>query len=878
MKNLFLSSLFISLSTILFSQNITNISTNFKNALLNHTPKIDINNDNEISINEAKRVTILKLSNSNITSLYGIQYFTNLRELQVSNNELRNLNISSNKKLEWLSCSSNKLSRLDVSRNTNLQILWANYNTLSSLNVSKNPNLGDLRCTNNKLTSLDVSENHRLYWLYIKNNRLRKLDLSANTELRNADCSQNSISDLKINRYLFYLNCYENRLSNLNIPQNSNLINLLCFKNSLRSLDLRNALKLEILHLHNNRVNNLDISKNLRLKRLNCGNNELNNLELSNKPKLEYLTCNDNQFEKLDVSRNFLLKKLNFDNNKLTSLNLLNNNKLDHISGDNNELNNIDVRNCNLTGISLSDNPNLKFAELTGQKFRQTFDNPIDINVRLNNCPKLSFVCIDNEYVENLKGYLNLYNPNSNTIVSDECKSLVYGNISYDTRRNGCGNNDDVAFSDLKIKISSPSGSTELFTNDIGSYLSTIDNAPYSVFPLLENPDYFETLTPSGPITGSKFGYTNQFNYCITPKKSSSLYYKDLEISIIPKGVAKPGSETDYLIVYKNKGTKSFGGRINFEYMNSVLDFVSATPRTIANLTRSYNQLHWYFSNLKPQETRQISVKLKVNQPISSPSLNNGDILDFKVEAKISLDPNPENNSAILKQIVSSSLNTNSLTCLEGNTLKIENIGTYLHYLISFNNNEKSDVKSIRIENIIDPTKLDINSFIPLHSSHPYTAKSINNSKIEFTFNNINLARNNSNNNGYILFKIKTKEHLKPGEIIKNKSSIYLNSQFSKNTNTDIVTVEKATIEELNFINYFSLSPNPTKTGIVTLTVKNKDIDIDRFLIFDMDGREIVSRSSSSRVFVINRQPSGTYIFKAITDKGTFSTKIIKTD
>ncbi|MBK8442578.1 MAG: hypothetical protein IPL35_03800 [Sphingobacteriales bacterium] len=48
---------------------------NFKNALLNHSPIIDTNNDGEIQVAEAEAVDSLYLFNKNITDLTGIKAF-----------------------------------------------------------------------------------------------------------------------------------------------------------------------------------------------------------------------------------------------------------------------------------------------------------------------------------------------------------------------------------------------------------------------------------------------------------------------------------------------------------------------------------------------------------------------------------------------------------------------------------------------------------------------------------------------------------------------------------------------------------------------------------------------------------------------------------
>ncbi len=104
---------------------------NFKNALLNHNPAIDTNNDDEIQVAEAQAVDSLFLVYESISDLTGIEAFINLQILY---------------------CTENYLTSLDVSNLPNLQSLYCNYNQLSSLEVSNLPNLKSLYCGDNQST------------------------------------------------------------------------------------------------------------------------------------------------------------------------------------------------------------------------------------------------------------------------------------------------------------------------------------------------------------------------------------------------------------------------------------------------------------------------------------------------------------------------------------------------------------------------------------------------------------------------------------------------------------------------------------------------------------------------------------------------------
>ena len=68
MKNL-LSVFVFFISIVTYSQNVNIPDANFKFALLNHTPPIDLNNDNEIQISEAHTFSdYLDVSESEIYS------------------------------------------------------------------------------------------------------------------------------------------------------------------------------------------------------------------------------------------------------------------------------------------------------------------------------------------------------------------------------------------------------------------------------------------------------------------------------------------------------------------------------------------------------------------------------------------------------------------------------------------------------------------------------------------------------------------------------------------------------------------------------------------------------------------------------------------
>lgn len=120
------------------------------------TVSLDENNRMEIIMN---RGTFLDLQNKNITSLAGIEYFTDLETLNCSGNQLTTLDVTKLTKLMFLVCNDNQLTALDVTGLTSLTDLECSDNQLVSLDVSTLEELGILWCHGNKMTALDITHN-----------------------------------------------------------------------------------------------------------------------------------------------------------------------------------------------------------------------------------------------------------------------------------------------------------------------------------------------------------------------------------------------------------------------------------------------------------------------------------------------------------------------------------------------------------------------------------------------------------------------------------------------------------------------------------------------------------------------------------------------
>ncbi|MCZ8197339.1 MAG: T9SS type A sorting domain-containing protein [Flavobacterium sp.] len=137
--------LLILFSGIASSQTILFDGNSFKNKLLQSSVgnsiaknsldeniKIDANNDFQISQQEAILVYKLDVSQSSITNLVGLEYFTNLRELECDQNDFETIDVS----------TLIHLTLLKVENNNNLLSIYAKNGINEGLNIGGNtPNL-----------------------------------------------------------------------------------------------------------------------------------------------------------------------------------------------------------------------------------------------------------------------------------------------------------------------------------------------------------------------------------------------------------------------------------------------------------------------------------------------------------------------------------------------------------------------------------------------------------------------------------------------------------------------------------------------------------------------------------------------------------------
>ena len=133
---------------------------NFRQVLLS---EFDIDWDNQLSQSEISTLTDLIVNSRQISSLQGIEHFSELEYLDCGNNTISQLDLASNTKLTNLICNNNLLETLDLSSNTALIALNCRDNLLVWLNIDNCSELADLDFTNNAIAELNIAGCPKLY-------------------------------------------------------------------------------------------------------------------------------------------------------------------------------------------------------------------------------------------------------------------------------------------------------------------------------------------------------------------------------------------------------------------------------------------------------------------------------------------------------------------------------------------------------------------------------------------------------------------------------------------------------------------------------------------------------------------------------------------
>ena len=226
--------------------------------------KCDTNHNGKLDVQELNITEMTIPDDYKIKNLEGIRFFENLEKLDCHGIGLTTLNVGKNFNLKELDCSENQLKEYFPILSSGLKKLNCSHNRLTHMNLGilQGLNLEEVDCSNNNIANIVMDSVGELVKFDCSNNALMALDVSQCSKLQQLNCAGNQLMELDVGHQtqLTQLDCSNNKLTELNVKQNGGLISLICNDNQLTTLDLSQNHNLSNLNCANNRLACVDVT------------------------------------------------------------------------------------------------------------------------------------------------------------------------------------------------------------------------------------------------------------------------------------------------------------------------------------------------------------------------------------------------------------------------------------------------------------------------------------------------------------------------------------------------------------------------------------------------------------------------------------------
>jgi len=355
-----------------------------------------------LTTSEAHKAKKLECSSLGINDFYGIEFFKNATEMNLSNNNPITLSLAKCISLEKLNVSNcNNLGGLELGDELlNLTEIDCNSCNLASLVVDSCDLLTNIDCSNNDLTSLKLTENKNLQNLKCTGNmNLTTIFVEEDQVIPNVQKDEFTqfvepskvinIPDATFKSYLLE-QFDKNRDKEISVEEAMDAKEIRCFgtpntpKNIMSLEGIQYFPNIEYIDCSYTMVDNIDLSSNSRLKNIYCYSTPAENLNISAFSPLIELNCSDSK--------------------NLTSLSLNKNNHLETLTASNCNLSTIDFDYCSsLSVIDIKYNKidRINFQNNVGLNYIDCSHNLIE-SLSIRNCDSLVFVLCNNNKINNI--------------------------------------------------------------------------------------------------------------------------------------------------------------------------------------------------------------------------------------------------------------------------------------------------------------------------------------------------------------------------------------------------------------------------------------------------------------------------------------------
>jgi len=317
-----------------------------------------------------------------------------------------------------------------------------------------------------------------------------------------------------------------------------------------------------------------------------------------------------------------------------------------------------------------------------------------------------------------------------------------------------------------------------------GFFDNAVDTGIFSTAVLTDLP-YYVASPASISSSFALYNNTDSISFALQPIPGM----RDYSINIWNYTEANPGFQSQYKLVVTNKGTDSLSNKQVRLLMDNRMEYVSSAP---AQTAVSGDTITWTIDNLPPRDTSSILVLLRSKAP---PVLNYNDTLVLSAVIDSSGDAFPLDNIETLYQQVLGSYDPNSKEEVHAGSIALQDVtrGKDLLYTIRFQNTGNDTAYTVVIRDTLD-SRINVSSLEMIAASNPYQLTIQDSNHLTWTFDHILLPDSTHNepaSHGYISYRVKPRNNLTTGEMIKNTSSAYFDFNLPVQTNTQVTVVKK---------------------------------------------------------------------------------------
>lgn len=686
-------------------------------------------------------------------------------------------------------------------------------------------NLTQLDCSNNQLTSLPTLPNS-ISTLDVRNNQLTTLP-ALPTALFKFDCLYNQLTALPaLPAGLKLLDCRSNQLSSLpTLP--AAMTYLVCTDNQLDSLPALPA----------------------TITTLMCDGNQLTALPPLPQA-LFWLDCARNQLTTLPALPAGVSLVL-ADSNQLTSLPALNA-SLSDLRCSHNQLTALPALPASLMGLNVSMNPVACLPTLP---------------------PNLATLKAYQTLISCIPNYTQYLTPNTifYPLCTGPCQAagvnVVSGHVFADFDCDQVQDSGDVPLS--WVLIGNDSSTLSASGNGMYSFLLPADTS-VMFGPVSQIPGYSPHPTQDTIATDSLPQQYPGHHFAFCPDS----LFDNLRVILTQVTPPRPGFSHRYALMLENRGTQAQQATLKFWFGNG-LGAAETTPTQTNGATVSGDTLVWNINNLPLFQPQFMFVEFTTDAatPLGTPFLPVARIAPPVFAAE---NDTTDNRSTLAQTVVGSYDPNDKAVTHSLVSRQVAQQGLDLTYTIRFQNTGSYPAEQVVVRDTLDPL-LDASTLQMLSASHSYELSIHEGHILQWTFNDIQLAAEMTNepeSHGFVSFVIRSKAQTTYREI-GNRAAIYFDYNAPIITNTAFTEVSTSRTPAI-VVRPLTLIPNPSRGEVVVqpdATMRNYMVQV-----LDLTGREIFSFSDQNGEVRLPTAilPAGTYLVRVTSTEGQAVARLVR--